>query len=301
MKNNIIKGLIVLFSFVISFSITYTVKKLVNKEEIVVEAGGGGGSGNKDNLKRPIGHFDDNKVDLANAGIQVSEAGDSVEIPSMDSVAIADNAAAIGDAFVAEEGTVEEPIINYNSNRVQKLDVTIGKPKQDYKTMAYNFTVSINNLPEQAVATFTVSNKNIVVAQNNDGQFKAIPSNDNGRYQLEIKWKDSKGNPRFGIDTLITGFKHFEKPKMPKLEASELEKRINRRDNKLLGKNISLSSNLRLFFTNIREEEKCPETIDEIYNKFKFGKWSSINVVSVDYNDSNQATMITISINHSEE
>ena len=274
-KYNIIKGLVVLFAFVISFSVTYTVKKLVTNDNAI-----------EVKTDEPKSNIEKATARVGNKNIAKSELEQTFV-----------------DAETNIGATVENHATALNRRAPYMLNVTFGAPKCDYKTLAYNFTVNINNLPPKAEAKFAIYDniKKDTVANCNDGQFKKVPSNESGMYQLYIQWSDSLGYQGFGIDTLITGFKHFEKPKMVKLEASELERLINKCDRKLSVRNSKISPNMKLDFTNIRVDEKCPETIDEIYNKLKFGLWSSVNVASVEYNDDNQIVLITMTINHSEE
>ena len=264
-KKNIIKILILILVFTISFSVTYGVRTLVLNGDSVDE-----GVIYSNNFNTAV--IDDNEV-------LIDESNDE------------------------KQETVTDSIAKSTQKELYALKITVVGPECDYNTLAYKLTVNINNLPQKAVAQFFIKDKLMgdTVSKSDNGKFRAIPATESGEYNLYISWTDSLGISGLAIDTLLTGFKPFEKPKIKRFEANELERLINKCDRKLSTRNAKISSNLQLVFTNISSEETCPQTIDEIYNKIKFGKWVSIAVTSVDYNDDNQVVQITMQINHSEE
>lgn len=184
-----------------------------------------------------------------------------------------------------------------------RLDVTVSAYVADYSSLTYSFTVTLNDFPEKATADFCLCDvtTNDTIVKNQDGKFSKIKPVATEQYRLTITWRDSVGYAGLAFDTIISGFKQIEKPKVKKMEASELERYINACDRKLTRFNNQIVPTVTFNFTNISDGEMVPETIDEIYNKIKFGKWLSVNVVSVDYNDDNKITAITMTINHNEE
>ncbi len=277
MKKEIIKILILVLVLVISFSVTYSIRTFVSDKDVVEVAYSGS---NKNTSDADINDTDNSRTDT-----------------------IDDNRNIVNERNLETSVTIADSIDNSFQLGCYILDVVIVGPVCDYNTMGYNLTININNLPKKAVAHYFIHDKlkGDTVSKSNNGRFRAIPATESGEYSLYVHWTDSLGYPGLAVDTLLTGFKPFEKPKIKKLEANELENLINKCDRKLSVRNTKISSALRLEFTNIMSEEKRPETIDEIYNKIKFGMWSSINVTSVDYNDDNQVVQITMLINHSEE
>lgn len=266
--NNIVKCIIAVFVLFISFFATFIIKSELS-----------------DNTQQ---------IDSIN---EYQESDDSVvidhiNIPQQDTV---DSLLTISDSV--SYAKIEDTLTVY------KLLLTIEDPVCDYNTLTYNLNVQINNLPEKATAMHYIFGKqgNDTIAKSVDGKFKGIPPTSDGEYKLSVQWKDSIGIIGQGLDTLIIGFKPFEKPKMKKMEVSELTRRINMCDRKLAIRNSKISSALKLNFSNLKPDEKSPETMDEIFNKIKFGMWSSISVSSVDYNEDNQIISITIIIKHNEE
>lgn len=183
-----------------------------------------------------------------------------------------------------------------------RLNVSVSEYTPDYSSLTYSFTVTLKDFPEKATADFCLFDiaTNDTVVKNQDGKFTRVKPVATEQYRLMITWRDSVGYEGLAFDTIISGFKQIEKPKVKKMEASELERYINSCNRKLTQRNSQISPNVSLNFTNLNDGEMVPETIDEIYNKIKFGKWLSVNVVSVDYND-NKITAITMTINHNEE
>lgn len=265
MNNGIIKWVIVFLIFAISFTITFAIKKMTGEENTSFQQTSG----------TVIPRYEE----------QPKEKDTITTLPPVDTD--------------IDAGTTVIP----EKKEMVTLDVQIKKPTCDYKTLTYDLTVKVKNLPQKAVANFTIYNEytKATVARSSNGKFKKIPSIASGRYRLSIHWKDSLGYEGLGVDTLITGFKPFEKPKVKKLEAQELQRLINNCNSQLTTKNKRISPKLVLSFTNIKSGEKRPQTIDEVYNKIKFGMWSSVRISSVEYNDENQVVKITISINHAEE
>lgn len=264
-KKDIIRVVILILVFAISFSVTYGIKAVVSGNDAVDEDVNYSGSSS-------VAVVEDDKS-------SINENDNKAQVAVTDTVA------------------QSEPLELY------ALNVTVVGPVCDYNTLAYNLTVNISNLPPKAVAHYVIRDrlKGDAVSKSDNGKFKAVPATESGEYNLYISWIDSLGYSGLSVDTVLTGFKPFEKPKIKKFEADELERLINKCDRKLSTRNAKISSALQLVFTNINSDETCPQTIDEIYNKIKFGKWSSVTVTSVDYNDDNQVVQITMQINHSEE
>ena len=221
---------------------------------------------------------------------------------------------------VTQESSVEGPELPNNDNTVvedsakvaqgepvemllPQLNVSVGDYVADYSSLTYSFIVTLNDFPAKATAEFCLFDvaNNDTIVKNQDGRFTRVKPSPTEQYRLMITWRDSVGYTGLPFDSILSGFKQIEKPKVKKMDASELERYINTCNRKLTQHNNQISSNVRFNFTNLNGGEMVPETIDEIYNKIKFGKWLSVNVVSVDYNDENKITAITMTINHNEE
>ena len=273
MNNRIIKWVVVFLIFAISFTITFAIKNMTSEENT--------------SFQQTPSTVTPQYVE------QPTTSGDPkvTDTETITTVSPAETDVDTGMTVIPEK------------KEMVMLDIEIKKPKCDYNTLTYDLTVKVKNLPQKAVANFIIYDEltKATVVKCNNGQFKKIPSTESGKYRLSIHWKDSLGYEGLGIDTLITGFKPFEKPKVKKLEAQELQTLINNCDRQLSTKNKRISPNIVFRFTNIQANEKHPETIDEIYNKIKFGMWSSVSVSSVEYNDENQVVKITLNINHAEE
>lgn len=262
MKNKtIIKLFITLSVFIAATVITYTIKHFINNED------------DPEYVDTLFSNNFEKQADSISVNKPLNEVADSLEY-----------------IVKSEESLGGMP----------QLDVSIGKYVIDMKNQTYSFNVILNELPNGAITVFYLCDvqKTDTISINQDGRFKNIKPIIDEEYRLLITWTDSVGNIGLTFDSIIGGFKPIAKPIIKKLEISELEQYINSCDRILTRPNKQIVSNLRFNFTNINGEENVPETIDEIYNKIKFGKWLSIKVVSVDYDADNKLKSVSMTINH---
>ena len=182
-----------------------------------------------------------------------------------------------------------------SNNDDYQLNVSVGEPIANTKTQTYDININIDNLPLGAIATYYICGQTDTIAKNDNGEFRNIPGNSNGSYNILIKWINADGNYGIPFTTSISGFTIIEKPKMDKMTASTLEALVNSQSKNLYNSR-AISKNVRFEFTNIKEDERCPENMATLFNKFKFGLWSSIKVIAVEYNDNNQISEIIFSI-----
>ncbi len=262
-KSTIIRTSIALGIFVASFGVTYITKMAIKGES---------------NASVTSGHTVTHEV--------------SMEEP----VAPNSDVAVVEDSTKVTQGNPVEVIM-------PRLNVSVSEYTPDYSSLTYSFTVTLKDFPEKATADFCLFDiaTNDTVVKNQDGKFTRVKPVATEQYRLMITWRDSVGYEGLAFDTIISGFKQIEKPKVKKMEASELERYINSCNRKLTQRNSQISPNVSLNFTNLNDGEMVPETIDEIYNKIKFEKWLSVTVESLEYNDENKITAITMTINHNEE
>lgn len=149
-----------------------------------------------------------------------------------------------------------------------------------------------------------------LVQKSSDGSFSNIPANSSAAYKLALV-DDSTG--KVLAAKMVGGFKDTsakqdpsannvsptpapEKPKLKLISESDLQQRINRHDGSLQGgKKSPVDRNAKIETTGQKSDElRNASDLADIYEKMDFGKWKSVQVVEVDYNDKGVVTRIKV-------
>lgn len=149
-----------------------------------------------------------------------------------------------------------------------------------------------------------------LVQKSSDGSFSNIPATSSAAYKLALV-DDSTG--KVLAAKMVGGFKDTsakqdpsannvsptpapEKPKLKLISESDLQQRINRHDGSLQGgKKSPVDRNAKIETTGQKSDElRNASDLADIYEKMDFGKWKSVQVVEVDYNDKGVVTRIKV-------
>lgn len=187
--------------------------------------------------------------------------------------------------YVNETGLTLPPVINVG-------DLT-------FEDEGYTFEVSVENRPLTGyyVAILNAHNDKIVISKSNDGKFTKIPFSeaDGGSYIIALVDVSN--------DTIIC---NIEKPGFirqkavsRKMTIPDLQTRINKRDESLMGigENDYLAPDYKLKFIGLPSDAvNIPSTLGEVFDKLDNEIWSSVKVNSLEYDDMNRISMISLSV-----
>lgn len=168
-----------------------------------------------------------------------------------------------------------------------------------YENDGYTFDVKIENPPlvRFYIAVLHPFDNQKVIAKADDGKFKQVPNSDADGGVFDIALID------MSTDTIICkidkpGFIR-QKAVSNKMTVSELQTRIDNRDNSLMGigENDYLSPNYKIKFVRIPNDAvNVPSTLGEIFDKLENEIWLSVKVNSLEYDDMNRISKIVLSV-----
>lgn len=190
------------------------------------------------------------------------------------------------------------------------MTVTNTTPKAIGKGV-YSFTATAKNVPKGCTVSYYLRGANgKLLGSSSSGRFPSVKPN-SSVCTLVVKAMRS-GKLVASTSKAIGGFssvsdqdedKEKEKPSGNRLSVSELQSMFARHDPSLLGagSNPRISKHVALSFTNLRSDDPKPRVIQDIYNKIRFGQWTSASVVGVGYDSSGKVNSITFSINYADD
>jgi len=162
----------------------------------------------------------------------------------------------------------------------------------------YNFLVKIDHAPESnycVVITDKVTNE--VIAKSENGVFTNVPySKNDGKYDACIV--NSSSDSPLSEKTEITGFVKIESISN-RLSKMELQDLINKQDPSLLGHdNKFISPVCKIKYSNFPKgaEYDAPDNLGDVFELLEFGKWASVEVATLDYDDTKHISSITLKI-----
>ena len=207
--------------------------------------------------------------------------------PKDSAVILNEDTAAVNRAttYIEETGLSLPPVIN------------VGDLK--FENNGYTFEVKVENPPSvkfYCAILLPYDNKK-VIAKSDDGKFKQVPYSDADGGIFDIALMDTS------TDTVIC---KIDKPGFIKQQAvsnkmavSELQARINKRDNSLMGvgENDYLSPDYIIKFVGLSSDAvNVPSTLGEVFDKLDNEIWSSVKVNSLEYDDMNRISKIVLSV-----
>lgn len=129
-----------------------------------------------------------------------------------------------------------------------------------------------------------------IIMSNSDGKFTGIIPTPSGTYRFRVRVKDTNQTSE---PQIVTGFVERPKITITPMSKDELEKKINQGEASL--ERVKISPTVRVNYTNKREEDSF-KSLQDVENQFMYGQWSSVRVVSVEYNKENIITAISLEI-----
>ena len=161
----------------------------------------------------------------------------------------------------------------------------------------YNVVVKVEHAPEKGYAVVISDIKtNKEIAKSKDGSFNGIPfSSNDGKYYAQVVTSSGEA---LSEKTEITGFLEV-KDISHKLSVRELQDLINKQDKSLLGHdNEYLSPVYQIKYAELPPgTESVPDNFGDVFENVKMGAWNSVEVISLDYDDSKHISTIMLRVN----
>ena len=187
------------------------------------------------------------------------------------------------------------------SEIVPGLDIppTIEVGKMSFEGNGYSFKVTAKNAPvsKTYIAILDPFDNAKRIAKSDDGTFKDVPSSDVEGAFYTIALLDA------ATDSIICS---IEKPGFikqtavaTKMTVSELQQKIDSRDNSLLGagENDYLAPDYKLKFVGLPADAvNIPTILAEVTDKLDMETWVSAKVTALDYDDKNRISVITLKV-----
>lgn len=182
---------------------------------------------------------------------------------------------------------------------VEGLDIppTIEVGELKFEDNGYTFNVVVKNRPSgnNQIAIVDPINKKII-RKNDNGEFKGIPYSkaDGSYYTIALM------NARDSILTSIDKPGFIKQAAVTtKMTVSELQKKMNSRDESLLGlgENDYLAPDYKLKFNGLPSDAvNIPKILSEVFEKIDMEVWKSATVLSLDYDEMNRIKTITLKV-----
>ena len=210
--------------------------------------------------------------------------------------------------LVSESDTASIPThIEIDPTLIKGIEIQNSKPVYDKTTKSYSFSVSAKNVPEGASVIYELcenfdpqNNIKKVLKTSEDGKFRGVPSSKNEccSYYVLAKVLDADGQLITSRDREIGGFEDI-KPATTRITKEQLQSMINQRDGALQGGNSNISNNVVITITNLNSGDGKPQSFQDVFNYLDFGIWTSVSVVSMDYDSDNRVSKVVLSVQHS--
>lgn len=206
----------------------------------------------------------------------------------------------IVDTLISENSIdTPEPVIPESNSTEPDNKVKLFATSPANNNGVYSFKASCSGV-EGGYYFELWSNK--LEAKSNDGYFSDIPATSSAKYKLALF--DSTG--KLLATKMVGGFKDAsdiddssqptEKTQFKLISESDLQQRINSHDGSLQGgKKSPVDRKARIETIGQKGDElKSASDLADIFEKMDFGKWKSVQVVEVDYNNKGVVTRIKV-------
>lgn len=169
----------------------------------------------------------------------------------------------------------------------------------------YSFATNVKNLEITNIyyAVLDPYNEKNVVAKSDDGKFKNVPYSkaDGSIYTIAVF--DAKNDTILCKKPEVTGFIK-QKSVSTKMSVAELQAKIDKRDQSLMGvgENDYLSPDYTLTFVGLpKDAPNKPKNLYDVFEKLDMETWVSVTVSSLDYDDMNRISGITLKVKESND
>ena len=184
---------------------------------------------------------------------------------------------------------------------VPGLDIppTIEVGDMSFEGNGYSLKVKAYNVPvsKTYIAILNPFDNTKRIAKSDDGTFKNVPSSDVDGAYYTIALVDA------ATDSIICSIEKpgfiEQSPVATKMTISELQQKIDSRDNSLLGagENDYLAPDYKLKFIGLSSDAvNIPTILAEVTDKLDMETWASAKVTALDYDDKNRVSAITLKV-----
>ena len=163
------------------------------------------------------------------------------------------------------------------------------EPVYDEDSQTFSLTL-VSDSTGGAKVTYQLVDGDIILMQGTDGFFSGIaPLDDGYDVVMTVEWED----------TTIVRTSHVQgfiapRPPVEKMTEKELEQLINAKDASLKrGTNEHLALSPKLKVTDSKQDPK-PKMLREVIRLIEYEDWASVVVTSVEYDEKNLITSITL-------
>ena len=142
-----------------------------------------------------------------------------------------------------------------------------------------------------------------IIAKSNDGHFIDVPYShaDGSIYTIAVF--DAKADTILCKKAEVTGFIK-QKSVSKKMTVAELQVKIDKRDQSLMGvgENDYLSPDYTLTFVGLpKDAPNKPQNLYDVFEKLDMETWVSVKVSSLEYDDMNRVSSITLQVKESND
>ena len=205
---------------------------------------------------------------------------------------------------ISDDNIVEDNIIDDLNKEIEELEIEIPPTIKGVDKMEldddgnYNVVIKIEHAPQKGYNVVIIDQKtNKAIASSDNGVFKSVPySKNEGKYYAQIVNASTK--EPLSEQTEITGFVEV-KSISKKLSVTELQNLINNQDPSLLGHdNEYLSPVCKIKYTDLpKGSDYAPDNLADVFEMLDFGTWTSVEVTSLEYNNTKHISSITLKVN----
>lgn len=216
--------------------------------------------------------------------------------------------------FPQNEDTLTTDLINiqdekndsiYMAETGSGLPPEIERTELNFEGEGYSFDMMVKYLKTSNIyfAVLDPYNDKKIIAKSNDGHFTNVPYSkaDGSIYTLAVY--DAAMDTILCKMEQVTGFIK-QKSVSKKMTVSELQAKIDKRDPSLIGvgENDYLAPNYTLTFVGLpKDAPNKPENLYDVFEKLDMETWVSVTVSSLDYDDMNRISGITLKVKESND
>ncbi|MBO4673399.1 MAG: zinc ribbon domain-containing protein [Bacteroidaceae bacterium] len=193
----------------------------------------------------------------------------------------------------------------YTNETGEEIPPEIEIGSRTFEGVGYSFAATVKNLKvtDFYYAVLDPYNEQNVIVRSDDGRFKDVPYSkaDGSIYTIAVF--DAKTDTILCKMEQVTGFIK-QKSVSKKMSVSELQAKIDKRDPSLMGvgENDYLSPNYTLTFVGLpKDAPNKPENLYDVFEKLDMETWTSVKVSSLEYDDMNRISGITLKVQESND
>ncbi len=175
----------------------------------------------------------------------------------------------------------------------------------NFEGEGYSFDMKVKYLKTSNIyfAVLDPYNDKKIIAKSNDGHFTNVPYSkaDGSIYTLAVY--DAQMDTILCKKAEVTGFIK-QKSVSKKMTVAELQAKIDKRDQSLIGvgENDYLSPDYTLTFVGLpKDAPNKPKNLYDVFEKLDMETWVSVTVSSLDYDDMNRISGITLKVKESND